>query len=83
MHVVNDEYADFVLKFAAKDGLNCLVKNMAIDEEKNGIIFDLQLDLSSAFNKQFPDATEKDLENTVMWILIESVKKEKGDINDQ
>lgn len=72
---LNETYADFVLTYAKKDGLNSIVTKIDLDETKTMIQADLQHDLIDSFVTNFPDADLKDLDVVVEWILCTAIAK--------
>jgi len=75
--VIDEIHADFVLKYATKDGLNSLVRDLQLTEDKKNLKADLQPDLILAFSNEFPNVDLENLDRTVEWILITSVAKRK------
>lgn len=72
---LNEKYADFVLTYAKKDGLNSIVTKIKLNETKTMIQADLQPDLIDIFVTTFPDADLKDLDIVVEWILCTAIAK--------
>ncbi len=75
---INDNHADFVLQYAKKDGLESIVRDLQLSEDKQKLKADLQPDLIQAFNNAFPDTDLTHLDRTVEWVLIASVAKRKA-----
>jgi len=74
---INEIHADFVLQYARKDGLESLVRELNLSEDKKKLKADLQPDLIQAFSNKFPDTDLKHLDSTVEWVLITSVAKRR------
>lgn len=72
---VNEQQADFVLSFAAKEGLNSLVRKMDLDDDKENLVADLQPDLIQAFSNKFPEASLNELDNVVTWIILKAASR--------
>ncbi len=70
---LNEIYADFILTYAKKDGLNSLVTKIKLDESKTMIQADLQPDLIDCFSTKFPEADLKDLDIVIEWILCTAI----------
>lgn len=66
-------YADFVLTYAKKDGLNSLVSKIKLDDTQTFIQTDIQPDLIALFSEQFPEADLKDLDAVIEWILCTAI----------
>ena len=77
MYPINEKYADFVLRYARKDGLNSLVRELKLTDDKKNLKVDLQPDLIDVFYNEFPETNLTHLDDTVKWILVTSVAKRR------
>lgn len=82
---INEDYADFILRFAKDDGLGKLVTNLSFDENEKSIKIESTEDLKNNFFSKFPNSTIDDLNNTIEWVLVTACAKIKfsGDTNGQ
>lgn len=80
---INEIHADFVLNYAKTDGLNSLVRNIGLSENKDNISADLQPDLINAFSIKFPASDLEDLDRVVEWIILASVAKRRDELNEK
>ena len=76
---INEEYADFVLKYVKVhgNGLDSIVRKLYLNEDQTMLTADLHMDLIQSFSDKFPDADMTELDNTVQWIIITSYAKMK------
>ena len=79
---IDETHADFVLRYAKKDGLDSLVRDLQMSKDKQKLKADLQPDLIQAFDKEFPDTDLKHLDATVEWVLLASVAKRRDAQNE-